>query len=544
MTVAKKVKHFLLKSLIITSLIRTNEIASNGCNFVKVKFFEDYRKANADKPPSKYQFREQEVSPTIDLNPFYPTIHRYHTAHLRGRHSVVEYENETDHVQMKYWTLPKSTSTADADRPNIINQKTLHSPKSVSEVLKFDNQPTFVTQAEQSIKISPIDPRTTATFKSSTPTNKENIVNLSSKLLSPVKSTMTNEELYAVIHKSKKKLNIKETPERADSPSLNTINLSPVISETSSLHKTNQRYPETGYLGEGKNRSSLNLDKQNIRPYSLGTYNPQKQETCADRYGPRQQTSRLDFKKLLLQHSVKLNTLNVQSKSNKLSAVEQLKLSKEKPQIPSTPPGNRSQINILDLSGSPKTYSHRKVVKSSNQPLSPGRSNSLLKDHKNTPKILLSPKSQWRFASPRSDVLSTPIPEANNEDENSNSSGEKSEIPLINPPSKTVPIVTNHHFGARRSLIPINEHNLNEEFHLSTSINQGVFPIDNDYSNSHSLSRAEIMQAKRAEFFKNSPESSLPTLTSFKSPNSSTIPKSNTSPDREKTSPSTLETAL
>lgn len=516
------------------------------CTFILYKpiFFSDYRKPNADKPLPNYQFRDQEDSSVVDLNPIYPTIHRYHTAHLRGRHGVVDYENDTDHVQMKFWTLPKSKSTANADRLHVIDQKPLHSPNNESQVLKVDNKPMFATQAEQSIKISPIDPRTSATFKSSTPTNKENVVNLSSKLLSPVKSTMTNEELYAVIHKSKKKLNIKETRERADSPALSTINLSPVSSEASSLHQSNQRYPETGYLGDVKNRSGITLEKQSTGPYSLGTYNTQRQETCADRYGPRQQTSRLDFKKLLLQHSVKLNTHNVQNKSNKLSAVEQLKLSKEKPQLPSTPPGNRSQINILDLSGSPKTYSHRKMLKSSNQPLSPGRTNSLLKEHKNTSKILLSPKSQWRFASPRSDVLSTPIPEANNEDENSNSSGEKSETPPINPPSKTVPIITNHHFGARRSLIPINEYNLNEEFNLNASINQGVFPIDNDYSNSHSLSRAEIMQAKRAEFFKSSPESPMPSLSSFKSPNSGTSPKSDTSPDREKTSPSTLETAL
>ncbi|XP_050343196.1 uncharacterized protein LOC126768865 [Nymphalis io] len=502
----------------------------------------DYRKSNAGTP-SKYQFRDQDISPTVDLNPFYPTMHQYHTAHLRGKHGVVIYENENASVQNKFWTLPKSTSTISAERTIVMDQRSLNSPNNASTDSQSDNRQ-LAPRIEQSIKISPIDPRTSATFKSSTPTNKENVVNITSKLLSPVKSTMTNEELYAVIHKSKKKLNIKETSEIADSPFLNTINLSPVSSEASFFHKGSQRYPETGYIGDYKTRSNINLDKQNTGAYPLGTFNTHKQESCADRYGPLQQTSRLDFKKLLLQHSVKLNTINVQNKSNKLSAVEQLKLSKEKIQIPMTPPGNRSQINILDLSGSPKTYSHRKIIKSNNQPLSPGRTNSLLKDHKNTAKILLSPKSQWRFSSPRSDVLSTPIPEANNEDENSNSSGEKSETSPINPPSKTVPILTNQHFGARRSLIPINEHKLNKEHSLNISINQGVFPIDNDYTNSHTLSRSEIMQAKRAEFFKSAPEKPLPQLTSFKSLNSGTALRNNTSPDREKTSPSTLETAL
>lgn len=43
----------------------------------------------------------------------------------------------------------------------------------------------------------------------STPTNMSN-PNL---LLSPIKSTMSNEELFAAIHKSKRRLNIKDDPE-------------------------------------------------------------------------------------------------------------------------------------------------------------------------------------------------------------------------------------------------------------------------------------------------------------------------------------------
>ncbi|CAH0729402.1 unnamed protein product, partial [Brenthis ino] len=491
----------------------------------------NYRLSNADKP-SNHQPRVRE--PTVDLNHFNPTVHRYHTAHLRGRHGVINYDNETENIHLKFWTLPKASPSTYTDKQVIIEEKTLYSPTTTH----FNSQTQdYTPQAEESIRISPIDPRTSATFKSSTPTNKETMINLNSKLLSPVKSSMTNEELYAVIHKSKKKLNIKETPERAESPALSTINMSPVISEPS-LSKRSQRYPETGYL-DGKNRPMM-PDRQTSSP--LGVSNVKKQETCADRYGPLQQTSRLDFKKLLLQHSVKLNTLNVQNKSTKLSAVEQLKISKEKNQIPQTPPGNRSQINILDLSGSPKTYNHRKTAKSNNQPLSPGRTSGL-KDHKTTTKILLSPKSQWRFASPRSDVLSTPIPEANNEDEISNSSGEKCEISPKSPPSNTVPIMTNQHFGARRSLIPLYEHKLDEERDTS-SLHHGVFPINSDFSNSHSLSRSEITQAKRAEFFK-SPHETPPSLSSFKnSSNSGLGLRNKTSPEKEKSSPSTLETAL
>lgn len=519
--------------------------------FNKVCFiFSDYRHSCADKPylnqpPSLVQ----DKGPTVDLNAINPTLHRYHTAHLRGRHGIVNYQNSTNSAQKeqpKFWTLPKRTPS----EVNAPQKYTFNYPTQTVGLQPPEPKLGSAKVNEESMKISPIDPRTTGSFKSSTPSNKDNIVDLSSKLLSPVKSSMTNEELYAVIHKSKKKLNIKDTPERSESPALSTISLSPVSSETSLYTKGSQRYPETGYLGDPRNRMSWSpADKPPaMLPAPGSPYGVQKQETtCADRYGPIAQTSRLDFKKLLLQHSVKLNTLHPQNKSNKLSAVEQLKLSKEKPQTLPAQVANRSQINILDLSGSPKTYTQRKVMKPNTQPSSPGRTGALIKEHKNTPKILLSPKSQWRFASPRSDVLSTPIPEAYNEDENSNSSGEKCDVTPENPPSKTVPIVTNQHFGARRNLIQLNENALEIERNFPQSDDQGVFPLNTDFIKSQGLSRTEIMQAKRAEFFNTCPDSSPPKLTSFKSPNTagpSINTRSKSSPERGKVSPTTLETAL
>lgn len=510
--------------------------------------FSDYRHSSADRPylnipPSLVQ----DKGPTVDLNAINPTLHRNHTAHLRGKHGIVNYENSSNAAQReqpKFWTLPKrSNLESHAPQRTASNYGIKHATGNLPA--PSQRVQTSTSTNDESIRISPIDPRTSGPFKSSTPSNKENVIDLSTKLLSPVKSTMTNEELYAVIHKSKKKLNIKDSAERSESPALSTISLSPVSSETSLYTKGSQRYPETGYLGDPRNRMSWSpAEKQNILPPPGAIYGAQKQETnCADRYGPMSQTSRLDFKKLLLQHSVKLNTLP-QNKSNKLSAVEQLKLSKENPQSLPTQVANRSQINILDLSGSPKTYTHRKVIKPNNQPTSPGRTGALIKEHKNTPKIMLSPKSQWRFASPRSDVLSTPIPEAYNEDEHSNSSGEKQEA---SPPSKTIPIVTNQHFGARRNLIPLNENTLEIERNFPQSSDQGVFPLNTNFIRSQGLSRTEIMQAKRAEFFNTSPESSPPKLTSFKSPTAAgplVNSRSKTSPDRGKVSPSTLETAL
>lgn len=488
--------------------------------------------------------------PTVDLNAINPTLHRYHTAHLRGRHGVINYDNPPNQpAQPKFWTLPKrGTVDINPPRPVATDMRSNYVHATATDPRILPERSALPT--EESIKMSPIDPRSTGSFKSSTPSNKDTVVDLGAKMLSPVKSTMTNEELYAVIHKSKKKLNIKDNPERPESPALSTISLSPVNSEASLYSKGTQRHPETGYLGDPRTRMSWSpAEKQHMPIYSPGpSIGVQKQDsTCADRYGPMSQTSRLDFKKLLLQHSVKLNTLKPQSKSTKLSAVEQLKLSKEKPQMQLPQTSNRSNINILDLSGSPKTYTHRKIMKINNQPASPGRTGALIKEHKNTPKILLSPKSQWRFSSPRSDVLSTPILEANNEDE-SNSSGEKSDTSPNNPPSKTVPIVTNQHFGARRNLIPISEHNLESDvdFPECAQFDRGVFPLESNLPKVQGLSRSELMHAKRAEFFSNPHETSPPRFTSFKSPTTAgpLSSRSKTSPERGKTSPTTLETAL
>ncbi|CAL7935387.1 unnamed protein product [Xylocopa violacea] len=150
----------------------------------------------------------------------------------------------------------------------------------------------------------------------STPTNL---------ILSPTKSTMSNEELFAAIHKSKKRLNIKDDNE----------NLSP--------------YGSTGSLAKMSpgNRNSWSSDSQKV---AMVTQNAQPASPS---------TSRLDFKRLLLQQSVKTGP-------TRLSAAEQLKLSRQQQSSPSVQP----------------TASLAKV---------------------------LSPRSIWRFQTPRTDVLSSTI---------------------------------------------------------------------------------------------------------------------------------------
>ncbi|KAI4480660.1 hypothetical protein M0804_010213 [Polistes exclamans] len=158
-------------------------------------------------------------------------------------------------------------------------------------------------------------------------------------ILSPSKSTMSNEELFTAIHKSKKRLNIKDDSE----------NMSPYGS-MNSLVKT----------PPGNRHSwSPESQKQTEIPISQAINSPSS-------------TSRLDFKRLLLQQSVKVGP-------TRLSAAEQLKLSRQQCQ--------QQQQQQQQLLQSPT------IVNPSQIPLTK----------------VMSPRSVWRFQTPRTDVLSSTI---------------------------------------------------------------------------------------------------------------------------------------
>ncbi|RZC41485.1 hypothetical protein BDFB_003035 [Asbolus verrucosus] len=311
--------------------------------------------------------------------------------------------------------VPLSNKTSDAYKSTPSNE-VIQSQKPKSYFTHISPHKS-VEDSNDSIKISPIDPRNSGGFQSSTPSSKTQelkaAVNLENRLLSPKKSTMSNDELYAVIHKSKKKMNI-NTEENRSSP----VNLDSGKTQT-------VRSPETGYIGD-KSRSRLswsptkgeyvdfNTDIDKLSPPNESR--SRQSWACSDRKGTCQ-TSRLDFKKLLLQKSNVLTSNN----TKKLSAVEQLKLSKQ--QIQTQKPSQPPPINILELSGSPRSLVNRKFANSATN-VSP---RSTPEKPKPAPK-LMSPRSQWRFANPRTDVLSSTILEDCREDESPNNSMEKKKL--------------------------------------------------------------------------------------------------------------------
>ncbi|CAG2056448.1 unnamed protein product [Timema podura] len=227
------------------------------------------------------------------------------------------------------------------------------------------------------------------------------------KLLSPPKTTMTAEEIFAAIHKSKKRLNIKsdmDSVSRSTSPSCSSMtSVSPVSSETS----LNGGKTVTNNIAENGGRSRHSWSPNNnsgeyydfYRHYENKSPSPNtspgsRQSWSSERLGPRQQTSRNDFKRLLLQHGSKSNPSHTLGSSNgRISAVEQLKLSRQQ------------KLNKQTNGHLPRSPAEKRT---------------------NGSKLLTSPRSlaNWRFSSPRTDVLSSTILEDCAEEENASSSPE------------------------------------------------------------------------------------------------------------------------
>jgi len=153
---------------------------------------------------------------------------------------------------------------------------------------------------------------------------------------------------------------------------------------------------------------------------------PERLNTCADRIG-QSKTTLMDFKKLLLAKSAKASPVQ-----RKVSAVELLKKSTQAAPTPpalktngagagqkvastGSKPTINSSLKLLDLSGSPKTFANRRMLRQ-------GQFGS--------PSKTFAPKMRGPVnmvaaaaAPPRTDIMSTTIPEANSEEDHSNTSG-------------------------------------------------------------------------------------------------------------------------
>lgn len=220
------------------------------------------------------------------------------------------------------------------------------------------------SNTNESSKISPIDPRNMGTFKTSTPSKQDTL------LTAKIQSALANEFVN--------KLQIQE--------GTGSFPNSPISSGRSTPRGILE--PQTG---------------RNTDPNDLS-------QTCIDRLGTPK-TSLMDFKKLLLSKAPK--------SADSKSAVEQLKVSRETVASKPTPINLNTSMNILDLSGSPKTFANRRMIRQGNFG-SPSKTSSPSAKH-------MSPRSAWKFNNFRTDVMSTAIPEVNSEEDTSpNNSADRS----------------------------------------------------------------------------------------------------------------------
>lgn len=219
--------------------------------------------------------------------------------------------------------------------------------------------------------MSPIDPRNNGVFSTSTPQKNPNF-----STMSPAKASLT-EDLRSRL--------------RMQNPGIRSHGNSPISSGRST--------PKCVFEPQHQTGSRHSWSSNNVEVPS---------STCSDRLGTPK-TSLMDFKKLLLNK-------NTSARSGKLSAVELLKMSKSnvQPAAPSpTPSSLNSSMNILDLSGSPKTFATRRMIRQGQ--FGPNLSNSPSKSSSKQ-------KHAWRMANMRTDVISTAIPEAANDEEQESAS--------------------------------------------------------------------------------------------------------------------------
>lgn len=278
----------------------------------------------------------------------------------------------TPNKLLKTRRITAGTSAADQLRPTAHGFANYFSP--IPKTTAADMN----ASADASQRISPIDPRNTASFKTSTPTK-------------PTTATPTPPPLVSLADELRQKLHIKEAGSNVSSP-------------ISSGRSTPRLEPQHSHNGRA---SDADLS-----------------QFCSDRLGAPK-TSLMDFKKLLLTKAGKVVPVA------KPSAVEQLRLAKvaaanaaAAAAASPSPPVN-SSLNIIDMSGSPKTFANRRMIRQGNFG-SPSKNHQQASSssHSAAPPSIgkhMSPRTAWKFANYRTDVMSTAIPEANSEEDASSS---------------------------------------------------------------------------------------------------------------------------
>lgn len=330
-----------------------------------------------------------------------------------------------------YWTI--QTRRSKNDSADIQHQQDPYATyerkktNKTNELSSFQSPSAFSDSKrnQNPFSISPIDPRNTGGFNTSTPSKTYE------RFDSPLK--LLTEDLSI-------KLKLQDGAK---------------TSNTSSPSSSGRSTPLRGILEPQAGRKVVDS-----KPES---------QTCSDRLGPSK-TTLMDFKKLLLATSGS-KTLPVA----RPSAVQQLKLVA---QANKTQAENlNSSLNILELSGSPKTFANRRMNRQGVNLIS----NSSPKA--NMIKNNVS-RTGWRMNNIRTNVMISAIPEANSEEEISNNLSE------INK-SANESLIFEENIDMRQNVFLKAEEN-NFMKHEIQQKNKPYFPSGQ--------TRAQILQNQRKEF--------------------------------------------
>lgn len=299
--------------------------------------------------------------------------------------------------------------------------------------------------------MSPIDPRNSGAFSTSTPQRNPNF-----STMSPAKASLT-EDLRSRL--------------RMQNPGIRSHGNSPI----SSGRSTPQRILEP----QQSSRSRHSWSSNNVEVPSS--------TTCSDRLGTPK-TSLMDFKKLLLEK-------NTTVRSGKVSAVELLKQSKSGTATSTSPtPGSlNSTMNILDLSGSPKTFATRRMIRQGQ--FGPSLTNSPSKSSKQ--------KHAWRMQNMRTDVISTAIPEAVNDEEQesaSNTNQQRRTVEIKKSPEIVIKDVSEVDGDVERAKMPATDANKVVNLKENMFIKQQENNFTENEIREHKKAAPHNLQQQRAQF--------------------------------------------
>ncbi|XP_017471069.1 PREDICTED: uncharacterized protein LOC108362546, partial [Rhagoletis zephyria] len=230
----------------------------------------------------------------------------------------------------------------------------------------------------------------------------------------PPSSVTCRDDLYATPIKRSERL-ARAAASAAQSGINVASNLSPIVPRNRSGFQTSTPSREDEAAQANLNNSPCRQPLSRNANWADDN-SPERYNTCSDRIG-HSKTSLMDFKKLLLAKSAKTSPVQ-----RKLSAVELLKkTSPVNVTSTETAPGNKpltvsgtqalnSSMKLLDLSGSPKTFANRRMLRQG-QFGSPSKSFA--------PKLKSATGSGIASTVQRTNIMSTTIPEVNSEEDHS-----------------------------------------------------------------------------------------------------------------------------